>query len=83
MTPLGILTNASDVQSPKALPRLFTLLGIIIDFRDEQPWKALCPIFITLSGIVIECKEEHLLNASSSMVVTLLGMIIVVRDEQP
>ena len=39
---------------------LVTLLGIVTEVKEEQPEKALFPMFVTLSGIVMKVKEEQL-----------------------
>jgi hypothetical protein len=38
---------------------LVTLLGIVIEVREEQLSKALPPILVTLLGIVMEVKPEQ------------------------
>ena len=39
---------------------LVTLLGIVIEVKEEQPEKTEYPMLVTLIGIVIEVKEEQL-----------------------
>ena len=41
-------------------PIVVTLFGMVIDFKEKHPEKALLPIVVTLFGMVIEVKEEHL-----------------------
>jgi hypothetical protein len=38
---------------------LVTLLGIVIEVREEQLKKAPSPMLFTLSGIVMEVREEQ------------------------
>ena len=38
---------------------LVTLLGIVIEVKEEQFKKASSPMLVTLLGIVIEIKEEQ------------------------
>ena len=38
---------------------LVTLLGIVIEVREEQSRKAVDPMLVTLLGIVTEVKEEQ------------------------
>jgi hypothetical protein len=38
---------------------LFTLSGIVIEVREEQPLKAKSPILVMLLGRVIEVREEQ------------------------
>jgi hypothetical protein len=38
---------------------LVTLLGIVIEVREEQRSKALYPMLVTLLGIVTEVREEQ------------------------
>ena len=40
-------------------PILVTLLGMVIEVKEEQPEKALLPILVTLLGMVTEVKEEQ------------------------
>ena len=40
-------------------PMLVTLLGIVIEMREEHPEKARSPMLLTLLGIVIEMREEQ------------------------
>ena len=63
-------------------PIVVTLLGIVIEVREEQSEKTLSPIVVTLLGIVIEVRERQLAKAAPSIVVTLLGIVIEVREEQ-
>jgi len=42
---------------------LVTLLGIVIEVKEEQSRKAPTPILVTLLGIVMEVKEEQLAKA--------------------
>ena len=42
---------------------LVTLLGIVIEVKEEQPAKAQPPILVTLSGMVTEVKEEQSVKA--------------------
>jgi hypothetical protein len=38
---------------------LVTLLGMVMEVREEQPEKALFPMLVTLLGMVMEVREEH------------------------
>ena len=38
---------------------LVTLLGMSMDVREEQPWKALLPMLVTPSGILMDVREEQ------------------------
>ena len=38
---------------------LVTLLGIVMEVKEEQPRKAEFPMLVTLLGIVTEVSEEH------------------------
>ena len=40
-------------------PMLVTLLGIVIEVREEQPEKADPPMLVTLSPIVADVKAEQ------------------------
>ena len=55
---------------------LVTLLGITIDVRLEQFWKAYSPMLVTLLGIVMEVRPEQYSKAPSPMLVTLLGITV-------
>ena len=59
-----------------------TLLGIVIDVRNEQLLNAKLLIELTLLGIVIEVRDEQPKNALFPIELTLLGIVIEVRDEQ-
>ena len=59
-----------------------TLLGIVIDWRDEHPSKAQSPILVTLLGIVIDWRDEHPRKAQSPILVTLLDILIFVAFDQ-
>jgi hypothetical protein len=39
---------------------LVTLLGIVIEVREEQLLNEVLPMLVTLLGIVIEAREEQL-----------------------
>ena len=54
-----------------SLPMLVTLLGMVIEVREEQALKAAFPMLVTLLGIVIEVREEQSRKVSSPMLVTL------------
>ena len=41
---------------------LVTLLGIVMEVKEEQPSKALSPILVTLLGIVMDLKDEQCLK---------------------
>ena len=57
---------------------LVTLLGMVIEVKDEQFRKASPPILVTLLGIVMEVKLEHNEKASRPILVTLSGIEILV-----
>ena len=46
---------------------LVTLLGMVIEVREEQPEKAELPIEVTLLGMMIEVREEQPEKASEQM----------------
>ena len=58
---------------------LVTLLGIVIEVREEHLEKAEDPILVTLLGIVTDVKPEQCPNASYPILVTLLGMVMEVK----
>ena len=55
---------------------LVTLSGMLIEFKDVQPEKALPPMLVTLSGMIIEVKDVQSEKAAPPMLVTLSGMLI-------
>ena len=44
-------------------PILVTLLGMVIEVKEEQSLKVLLPILVTLLGMVIEVREEQFRKA--------------------
>jgi hypothetical protein len=53
-------TDFSDKHDWKVLiPKLVTLVGMVIDGNDIQSEKALSPIEITLVGIITDVSEAH------------------------
>ena len=61
-----------------------TLLGIIIELKDEQPIKAPLPIKFTFLPIVSDGIDTQFANASPPIVVTLSEIIMEsVKDEHP
>ena len=44
---------------------LVTLLGIVMEVREEQPENAELPILVTLLGIITEVREEQPKKAKS------------------
>ena len=52
---------------------LVTLLGIVIEVREEQTQKASCPMLVTPLGIVMEEREEQPEKVASPMLVTQIG----------
>ena len=55
---------------------LVTLLGISIEVKPVQPWKAQPPMYVTLLGISIEVNPVHWSKALPPMLVTLLGITV-------
>lgn len=54
------VTSFSCSQLPKQLyPRLVTDLGMVIEVREEHPWKLHSPMLVTVSGMVIEVSDEQ------------------------
>ena len=62
---------------------LVTLLGIVIEVKEEHPAKAELLMLVTLFGIVREVKEEHPEKALLPIFVTLSGIVTEVKTEQP
>ena len=60
---------------------LVTLLGIVIEVREEQSAKAPSPMLVTPLGIVIEVREEQAAKAPTPIFVTLLPMLTEVKEE--
>ena len=58
---------------------LVTLLGMVMDFREEQPSKALASMLVTLLGMVMEVKDEQPWKALAPMLVTLLGIVVFLQ----
>ena len=56
-------------------PILVTLLGIVIEVKEEQPSKALFPMLVTLLGMVMEVREEHSKKAQSQIDVNAGGRV--------
>ena len=71
----GVFINAE-------LPMEVTLLGIVIDVKDQQPAKASSPMDVMLFGIVIDVKDQQPAKALSPMDVMLFGIVIDVKDLQ-
>lgn len=59
-----------------------TLLGMVIEVREEQAQNASSPIFVTPSGIPMEVNAEQPLKAELLMLVKPLGRSTDVSDEQ-
>ena len=88
-TPLPIVTDSRFVHSENvAYPITFTLSGIVISFKLEQPEKEAFSIIITLSGIVISFKLEQPSKDAPSecrydpIVINPLGRFTCLRSEQ-
>ena len=59
-----------------------TLLGMIIDFKHLQFWKALSPIVLTELGIAMETNRLQSPKATCPMLVTPLGISTEVKPLQ-
>ena len=55
---------------------LDTLLGMVMEVKQEQPSKALFPILVTLLGMVMEVRLVHPWKALSPILVTLVNVSI-------
>ena len=76
VTLVGIVTDASDEQSKKALSSIVvTLSGIVIDASDVHPEKAWVRIVVTELGIVIDVSDVHDSKAWVPIIVTLVGIV--------
>jgi hypothetical protein len=75
VTLVGIVTDASDVQSKKALSSIvLTLSGMVTDVSDVHPENAWVFIVVTELGIVTDVSAVHDSNACVPITVTLLGI---------
>ena len=74
VTPSGIISDVSEVQSEKVLPcTTVNWAGNVTCANAEHPENALLPIVSTPSGITIAVNAVHWLNALSPMVLSVLG----------
>lgn len=56
------------------IPMLFTELGIMMDSRLQQYWKALCLMEVTVLGILTDSRFVHYMKALVPIETTDLGM---------
>ena len=64
------------------LPKLFTLLGIVIERKDVQLWKAVYSIKVSSAGNVMFASELQFSNARSPIVVMPSGSNTNANEEQ-
>lgn len=57
--------------------------GMMIDWSEEQPWKAAFPISFTESEMIIDCSDEHSAKAQGLFISTDSGMVMDCSLEQP
>ena len=65
------------------IPMLFTELGIMMDSRLQQYWKALCLMEVTVLGILTDSRFVQSENRPPSMVSKEFGRMTDLRFEQP
>ena len=76
VTLVGIVTDASDVQSKKALSSIvLTLSGMVTDVSDVHPENACVRIVVTVLEIVTDVSDVHDSKAWVPIIVTLVGIV--------
>ena len=82
VTLVGIVTDASDEQSKKALSSIVvTLSGIVTDVSDVHDSKAWAPIVVTLVGIVTDVNIVHESKALLAILVVSLVKVMEHGDD--
>ena len=61
---------------------LVTELGILMEVKELQPWKAWLPMLVTELGMLMEVKALQPEKASSLMLVTEFGILMEVKELQ-